>query len=69
VGRIALQPPATATPADMARFLRALRGLLRGSTACAVVVYPVGALPAAAAAALRHAVDAAVVGWTLIPKP
>uniref|UniRef100_A0A7S0XAC0 Elongator complex protein 4 n=1 Tax=Mantoniella antarctica TaxID=81844 RepID=A0A7S0XAC0_9CHLO len=44
----------------MSRFLRALRGLLRGTRVCAVVVFPVGGVSASAAASLRHAVDAAI---------
>ena len=88
VGRIALQIPeivddasrasashASEAPAQrLARFLRALRGVLRGGDAratpkrkrvCAVVSYPLGSLSPAAAASLVHAVDAAIELETL----
>ena len=89
VGRIALQIPeivddasrasashASEAPAQrLARFLRALRGVLRGGEdaratpkrkrVCAVVSYPLGSLSPAAAASLVHAVDAAIELETL----
>ena len=69
VGRLALQPPTGVHPEDTAtalvRFLRALRGALRGTRACAMVVFPVATLRPETAAKLRHAVDVAIDFETL----
>ena len=69
VGRIALQPtlgfdPVTSASA-LARFLRALRGRLRGTRACAMVAVPLASMPPASANLLRHWADAAVDVETL----
>lgn len=69
VGRIALQPtlgfdPVTSA-STLARFLRALRGRLRGTRACAMVAVPLASMPPASANLLRHWADAAVDVETL----
>ena len=74
VCRIALEFPSSflrrpACAASVACFLRALRGLLRGTTACALVVLPLGTLPRALVASMRHAVDAALDVETLPGAP
>ena len=86
VGRIVLQFPDfvddDASAARLARFLRGLRGVLRGGggggvtrathpkwkRVCAVVTYPMASLSSAAAASLVHAVDAAIELETLPEK-
>ena len=88
VGRIVLQFPDfvddDASAARLARFLRGLRGVLRGGggggggvtramhpkwkRVCAVVTYPMASLSRAAAASLVHAVDAAIELETLPEK-
>ena len=86
VGRIVLQFPDfvddDASAARLARFLRGLRGVLRGGggggatrathpkwkRVCAVVTYPMASLSCAAAASLVHAVDAAIELETLPEK-